>query len=90
MSVMPWFDAWRFAAEAQQVMAVRMMRFWLRDTSAGAEATRMVSEKMAAAAEAQVAAATALMKGKSAKTALKRAATPYRRRVRANHKRLTK
>ena len=90
MSLMPWFDAWRFAAEAQQVMAMRMMRFWLRDASAGAEATRMVSEKLAAAAEAQVAAATALMKGQSAKTALRRAGTPYRRRVRANHKRLTK
>jgi hypothetical protein len=50
----------------------------------------MVSEKIAASAEAQVAAATALMKGQSAKTALTRAATPYRRRARANHKRLTK
>ena len=90
MSLMPWFDAWRFGAQAQQVVMLRMMRFWLRDTSAGAEATRMVAEKIAASAEAQAAAATALMKRQSAKTALKRAATPYRKRVRANHKRLTK
>jgi len=90
MSLMPWFDAWRVGAQAQQVMMLRIMRFWLRDASAGAEAMRMVSEKVAASAEAQVAAATALMKGQSAKTAIKRAATPYRRRVRANHKRLTK
>jgi hypothetical protein len=48
-----WFEAWRFAAEAQQVMAMRMMCFWQCDASAGAEATRMVTEKMAAAAEAQ-------------------------------------
>jgi hypothetical protein len=40
--------------------------------------------------ETKASAATALMKGQSAKTALKRAATPYRKRVRANHKRLTK
>jgi hypothetical protein len=90
MSLMPWFDAWRFGAQAQQVGMLRMMRFWFRDPSARAEATRMVREKMAAVAEAQVAAATALMKGQSAKTALKRAAAPYRRRVRANHKRLMK
>jgi hypothetical protein len=90
MSLMPWFDAWRFGAQAQHVVMLRMMRFWLRDASAGAEATRMVGEKMAASAEAQVAAATALIKGQSAKTALKRATTPYRRRVRANYKRLTK
>jgi hypothetical protein len=90
MSLMPWFDAWRFGVQAQQVVMLRMMRFWLSEGSLRTEATRMVTEKMAASAEAQVAAATALMKGQSAKTALKRAATPYRRRVRANHKRLTK
>ena len=90
MSLMPWFDAWRFGVQAQQVVMLRMMRFWHHDASAGAEAARMVAEKIAASAEAQVAAGTALMKGQSAKTALKRAATPYRKRVRANHKRLTK
>jgi hypothetical protein len=84
----PWFEAWQFAAETQQVIALRMMKFWLNDASAGAEATRMVTEKAAAAVEAQAAAAAALITGKSAKTALKRAATPYRRRVRANRKRL--
>jgi len=83
-----WFDAWRFAAEAQQVIAMRMMRFWQNDASAGAEATRMVTEKVAAAVEAQAAATAALMSGHSMNTALQRAATPYRRRVRANRKRL--
>jgi len=84
-----WFDAWRFAAEAQQVMAMRMMCFWQGDASAGAEATRMVTEKMAAAAEAQMAAGLALLRGQGAAVALARATTPYRRRVRANHRRLS-
>jgi hypothetical protein len=87
-SLMSWFEAWRFAAETQQVMALRMMKFWRNDASAAPEAMRMVTEKMAAAVEAQAAAAAALMTGKSATTALRRAATPYRRRVRANRKRL--
>ena len=89
MTSRSWFDAWRFAAEAQQVMTMRMMRFWQCDATAGAEATRMVTEKMAAAAEAQMAAGLALMRGQSLSTALKRASTPYRRRVRATHRRLS-
>lgn len=84
-----WFEAWRFGAQAQQVMALRMMRFWQGDASAAREATVMVTEKMAAATEAQMAAGLALMRGQSLSTALKRASTPYRRRVRANHRRLT-
>jgi hypothetical protein len=88
-SLKPWFEAWRFAAEAQQVVAARMMRFWANDASAAREATVMVTEKMAAAAEAQMAAGLALMRGQSLSTALARAATPYRRRVRANHRRLS-
>jgi len=88
-SLRPWFEAWRFAAEAQQVIALRMMRFCLNDASAGREAARMVTEKIAAAAEAQAAAAAALIAGRSATTVLRRAATPYRRRVRANRRRLT-
>ena len=89
MTSRSWFDAWRFAAEAQQVMTMRMMRFWQCDASAGVEATRMVVEEVAAAAEAQGAAAAALLGGHSLSTALERAATPYRRRVRANHRRLS-
>ena len=88
-SLKPWFEAWRFAAQAQQVMSLRMMRFWTNDANAGAEAARMVSEKMAAAAEAQFAAGMALLKGETAATALRRAAVPYRRRVSANHRRLS-
>ena len=88
-SLKPWFEAWRFAAQAQQVMSLRMMRFWTNDANAGAEAARMQSEKMAAAAEAQLAAGMALLRGETAVTALRRAAVPYRRRVSANHRRLS-
>jgi hypothetical protein len=87
-SLNPWFEAWRFAADAQQVMARRMMGFWMNDASAAREATLMVTEKMAAAVEAHAAAASALMSGHGPAIALQRAATPYRRRVRANRKRL--
>lgn len=87
-SLMPWFDAWRFAADSQQVIAQRLTLFCLNDPSAGSEAVRMVAEKMAAAVEAQAAVAAALMTGQSAKTVLRRAAIPYRRRVRANRRRL--
>jgi hypothetical protein len=48
----------------------------------------MVTEKIAAAAESQAAVAAALMTGQSAKTVLRRATIPYRRRVRANRRRL--
>ena len=88
-SLKPWFEAWQFAAEAQQVVAARMMRFWQGDASAGPEAARMVVEKIAAAAEAHGAAAAALMGGQSLHIALQRASTPYRRRVRANRRRLS-
>jgi len=87
--MMAWFEAWRFAAEAQQVMLLRMARLCRNDAGAGAEATRMVTEKVAAAVEAQAAAATALMSGQGAAMAFMRAATPYRRRVRANRRRLS-
>ena len=82
-SFKPWFEAWHFAAQAQQVMSLRMMRFWTNDATAGA------SEKVAAAAEAQLAVGVALLKGETAATALRRAAIPYRRRVSANHRRLS-
>jgi hypothetical protein len=89
VSTKPWFEAWQFAAEAQQVIALRMMRFLQGDASSGPEAALMVTEKMAAAAEAHGAAAAALLGGQSLHTALQRAATPYRRRVRANRRRLS-
>ena len=54
----------------------------------GVESTRMVTEKVKALADAQTAGAVALAQGKSVKAATKRAMTPIKRRVRANHRRL--
>jgi hypothetical protein len=48
----------------------------------------MISEKVEAFGEAQFAAAAALATGRSLETAMKRAFVPYRRRVRANRRRL--
>jgi hypothetical protein len=83
-----WFEAARFAADAQRVIALRMMRLAGGGPLAATEASRMVAEKMAAFAEAQTAAAASLMMGGSLKTASRKAYAPYRRTVRANKRRL--
>lgn len=84
-----WFEALRFAAEVQRVMALRMVRFAAPDASTAGEMATMIGEKTAAFAEAQFAAGAALAGGHSVETALRRAYRPYRRRVRANHRRLS-
>jgi len=56
--------------------------------TAATEAHQMVSEKFAAFGEAQGAVITALVAGKSLDAAVARAYGPYRRRVRANRRRL--
>jgi len=86
----PWIDAARFAAEAQYVIALRMLRLSAGGASAAAEAQRMVVEKMIAGAQAQLAAGLSLAAGRSMKSAARAAARPYRRTVRANRRRLTR
>jgi hypothetical protein len=83
-----WLDALRYSIEVQQVIAARLSRLGRADISAAFEATQMVSEKAAAFVEAQAAGVRALSRGASVSTALARAQKPYRRRVRANHRRL--
>lgn len=85
-----WIDAAFFCADAQRVVALRVMRIAAGGASAKRETQRMVAEKVAAFGEAQIAAAVALASGMSVKAAAKRAEAPYRRRVRANRKRLLK
>ena len=89
-SINSWLDYFRFSMEVQQVIALRIMRLGQFDARAAREFTSMFAEKAAAMTEAQVAAATALLTGRSPEVVMKRAATPYRRRVRANRKRLRK
>ncbi len=83
-----WFEAARFAADMQQVMALRMMRLACGGPLAQTECRRMVSEKMAAFGEAQGAAMAAMMTGASLEAAALKAYRPYRRAVRANGRRL--
>src|SRR6266540_7351781 len=64
-----WFEAARFGCDVQNVIALRSMRFMQGGPRAGAEARRMVSEKFAAFAAAQAAAAYALAMGKTPEAA---------------------
>ena len=83
-----WFDAMRFGADVQRVVALRMMRMAAGGPPAAKEARRMVAEKIAAAGEAQGAVFFALATGASPATAAKRAHARIHRTVRANKRRL--
>lgn len=76
--------------EAGAVITMRLMRLASGGALAQREAQRMVTEKFAAMAQAQAAAATAVIKGRGARSATKSASAVYRRKVRANRRRLSK
>jgi hypothetical protein len=78
----PWWDLAMLAAESQQVIWLRCMKLAAGGSSAPREARRMVSEKLAVAAQA----AAGVMLGDSPGRTVKR----YRRQVRANRRRLSK
>ncbi|HXC12187.1 MAG TPA: hypothetical protein VNV39_05040 [Stellaceae bacterium] len=82
------FDVWRASFEAQQVIALRLAMLAGGGIAATAEMNRMVSEKMAAALEAQRIAATAALTGNAAQIPSRTVAL-YRRKMRANRSRLT-
>jgi hypothetical protein len=84
----PRFDAMRFGFEVQSVIALRLIKIAGGGAESNAEVARMVTEKIKALTDAQAAGAVALAQGKSVKAASKRAMTPIKRRVRANHRRL--
>jgi hypothetical protein len=81
-SVRGWYGLAMLAAESQQVMWLRMMRLCAGGPAAESEARRMVSEKLTAAAQASA----MLMKGGTPDGVAK----AYRRKVRANLRRLSK
>jgi hypothetical protein len=81
------FDVWRAGLEAQQVIGLRLAKLGRGGTAATAEANRMVSEKITAAFKAQSAATAALLTGNAAQIAARTVAL-YRRKIRANRKRL--
>ena len=97
-NLLPMWNAWyslsmqaaRLAWDAQGVVALRCMQVarggvWGRQS----EMHRMVTEKIAAVAEAQAAAATAAMPGGGHQVA-KKALGVYKKRVRHNKQRLTR
>jgi hypothetical protein len=85
-----WTDAWRVGLDAQQVIAMRLVRISAGGAAADAECRRMVSEKVSAAVAAQAAAAAALVGGKGAEITATAALAPVKRAVRANHRRLSR
>jgi hypothetical protein len=89
----PWvvltMRAFQLSWEAQSVIALRMLRLASGDVRGQAELNRMVLEKITAAAEAQVAAAAAMMNGHKDHVIAGKALTVYKTRVRANRRRLS-
>jgi hypothetical protein len=85
-----YLEAAMLAVEAQQVMALRMMRFWMGGAAAEAEAWRTISEIAAAATAAGLAAAAGMAAGRSDAAIARQAVRGYRKRVGANRRRLVK
>ena len=85
-----WLDAATLVLQSQSVIAMRLMRIASGGAAATSEAQRMIFEKAAANAEAQVAAALALLAGGGIHKATDAAAKPYKRAVRANRRRLAR
>ena len=90
----PWlglaFKAFELGIEAQSVIALRMMRLAAGGARGRAEANRMVAEKVGALAEAQTAAAAAILTGRREKIVAGKVLNTYRKRVRANRRRLSR
>ena len=84
-----WIDAAALGFEAQGVIAMRLIKIAAGGPAAAAECDLMVAEKFAAIAAAHDAASAALLGGKSLQVATTLALAPVRRRVRANHRRLS-
>lgn len=82
-------DAWLLGAEASTVIALRGARLAVGDAAAWQEAERMIAEKSAANLALGMALASGSM-GTSAEGIARGAVRHYRRRVRANRRRLSK
>jgi hypothetical protein len=80
----------RLGWEAQSVIALRLMRMATQSPGSRSEARRMVTEKVTALGEAQAATVAAVIKGGKSHRVAKKVLGVYRKRVRANWRRLTK
>ena len=83
-------QAARMCWEAQAVMLLRSMRIAKGGPRAEAKTQRMIAEKVAALAQAQIAAMVATLKGGKKDRAAKEALAVYASRVRRNRRRLSK
>jgi hypothetical protein len=90
----PWltlsFKAFQLGIEAQSVVALRMMRLVSGGAGTRAEMGRMIQEKAAAIAEAQFAATAAAVAGNKDHVIAGKALKVFRKRVRANRRRLSR
>lgn len=80
-------SVFQLGLEAQTVIALRMMKFARGGDEAAVEAQRMITEKIDAALLANTLLAAGLMTGSV--SGVHKAVTHYRRKVRANRRRLT-
>jgi hypothetical protein len=89
----PWLSfslkAWQIGLGAQSVIALRILRVATGGARAEAEVSRMVTEKVLAACEAQMAAAMAAVRGHKEHVIAGKALNVYGNRVRANRRRLS-
>ncbi len=89
----PWlgltWGAWALGIEASSVVGLRMLKLSTGGPVAAAEARRMVMEKLETAAELQALAATGAL-GSTPASAARKTMSHYRRKVRANRRRLSK
>lgn len=89
----PWLklslDAFWLAADANRVIALRMLKLAGGGAEAAAEAERMVSEKVSAALVAQTQLVLGAMSG-APHAGPSRALAHYRRKVAANRRRLSR
>jgi hypothetical protein len=90
----PWLawsvKAFQMGMEAQSVIALRMLRLGSGGARMEAEASRMITEKVAATAEAQAVAAVAILSGRSPHIVANKALGVIKKRVRANKRRLSR
>jgi hypothetical protein len=92
----PLFSSWfalannaaQLGFEAQNVMALRLMRLAAGGTAGQEEASRMISEKYSALAEAQMIAAMGVSAGRSSEVVAGTILRSYGKHVRANQRRL--
>ena len=89
----PWLElslkAVHMGMEAQSVIALRLLRLATGGTRMKAEASRMVTDKVAAA-EAQAVAAVSALSGRSPHVVANQAPRVVKKRVRANKRRLSR